>query len=90
MNVPVPILFIDEVNLMRDLARSDPNGHTVIKSIFTWFIAMTKEGRKFHVVLSSSDSFIHNWLSNFVGNDRFSAFDRFSASLLLCVSIVTP
>ena len=43
MNVPVPILCIDEVNLMRDLARSDPNGHTIIKSIFTWFIAMTNE-----------------------------------------------
>ena len=74
MNVPVPILFIDEVNLMRDLARSDPNGHTIIKSIFTWFIAMTKERRKFHVILSSSDSSIHNWLGNFVGNDRFYAF----------------
>ena len=72
-NIPAPILFIDEANLMRDLERSDENGQEIIKSIFTWFIAMTKEKRKFHIVLCSSDSFIHNWLSNFVGNNNFSA-----------------
>ena len=49
-------------------------GKILLKSIFTWFIAMTKEKRKFHVVLCSSDSFMHNWLSNFIGNNRFCAY----------------
>ena len=33
---------------------------------------MTKEFRKFHVILCSSDSFIHNWLGSIVGNDWFN------------------
>lgn len=70
-NIPAPILFIDEVNLLRDLAMKDPNGHSIIKSIFTWFVNVIKEERKFHVILSSSDSFVHNWLKNLVGTDRF-------------------
>jgi len=31
---------------------------------------MTKAKQKLHVVLCSSDSFMYNWLSNLVENDR--------------------
>jgi len=73
-NIPVPILFVDEVNLMRELAKKDANSQSVIKSVFTWLVHMTKEERKFNVVLASSDSLVHNWLSNLVGVDRFQTF----------------
>ena len=52
----------------------DPNSRSIMESIFTWFISVTKEERKFHVLLSSSDSFVHNWLRNLVGTDRFQTF----------------
>ena len=35
----------------------------ILKALFTWF----------QVILCSSDSFMHNWLGNNVGNDRFNA-----------------
>ena len=73
-NIPVPILYIDEANLLRDLVINDPGGQKVLKSIFMWLVSMTKEQEKFHVILCSSDSFMHNWLANFVGNDRFNTY----------------
>ena len=73
-NIPVPILYIDEVNLLRDLVVKDDDGRKVLKSIFMWLVSMTKEQEKFHVLLCSSDSFTHNWLANFVGNDRFNTY----------------
>ena len=71
--IPIPILYIDEVNLLRELVAKDINGQKVLKTLMTWFVSMTKEHRKFHVTLCSSDSFIPNWLANFIGNDRFNA-----------------
>ena len=73
--IPVLILYINEANLLRELVVSNTNidGQRVLKSLFMWFISMTKE-QKFHVLLCSSDSFMHNWLTNFVGNDRFNTY----------------
>ena len=59
--------------MLRDVTLKDPNGQSIIKSIFTWFINVTKEERKFHV-LASSNSFFPNWLTISVRNDRFEAF----------------
>ena len=73
-NIPVPILYIDEANLLRDLVVKDDDGQKVLKSVFMWLVSMTKEQEKFHVLLCSSDSFTHNWLANFVGNDRFNTY----------------
>lgn len=70
-NIPIPILYIDEVNLLRELVAKDINEQKVLKTLMTWFVSMTKEHRKFHVILCSSDSFMHNQLVNFIGNDRF-------------------
>ena len=72
--IPLPVLFIDEANKLRELVAMDPNGQKALETIFTWFVAMTKEQRKFHVILCSSDSFMYNWLANFVGNDRFNVY----------------
>ena len=72
--VPTPIFYIDEANLLRDLVTNNVEGQKVLKTIFMWFVAMTKEQEKFHVLLCSSDSFMHNWLSNYVGNDRFNTY----------------
>lgn len=73
-NIPVPILYKDKVNLLRDLVINNPEGQKVVKSIFMWLIAMTKEQEKFHFVLCLSDSFMQNWMANFVGNDRFNTY----------------
>ena len=48
----------------------DIKGQKVLKTLMTWSVSMTKEHRKFQVTLCSSDSFMHNWLTNFTGNDR--------------------
>ena len=69
--IPTPILYIDEANKLRELVAIDPDGQKAIEALFTWFVTMTKEQQKFHVVLASSDSFMYNWVCNFVGNDRF-------------------
>ena len=66
--IPTPILYIDEANLLWELVFSNTNTE------FMWFISMTKEQEKFHVLLCFSDSFMHNWLANFVGNDRFNTY----------------
>ena len=72
--IPTPILFIDEANKLRELVKIDPKGQKALETVFTWFVAMTKEQCKFHVILCSSDSFMFNWLANFVGNDRFKVY----------------
>lgn len=35
---------------------------------------VTKEERKSHVILATSDSFVHNWINKLVGSDWFQAF----------------
>ena len=72
--IPTPILYIDEANKLRELVAIDPDGQKAIEPLFTWFVAMTKEQQKFHIVLASSDSFMYNWVCNFVGNDRFKRY----------------
>jgi len=49
-NVSAPVLFADEV--MKDLAIKVANSQSIIKLVFTRFIRMTKEQRKFNVVLA--------------------------------------
>ena len=72
-NIPLPILYIDEANLLWELVIKDVNGQKILKALLNWFVSMTKEYRKFQVVLCSSDSFMHSWVRNFVGNNRFNA-----------------
>ena len=51
-----PVFIIDEANELNAL-KSHPNGHAVIHNLFKWLVMNTKELNKFHIILSSSDSF---------------------------------
>ncbi|PKY48139.1 hypothetical protein RhiirA4_463633 [Rhizophagus irregularis] len=37
-------------------------GEVLLKSILNWMVANTKEKGRFHIVLTSSDSFFFNWI----------------------------
>ncbi|CAG8537993.1 3957_t:CDS:2, partial [Racocetra fulgida] len=58
-NIPPPILVIDEANMFSQLAENDKN---LLKSILNWLVVNTKEEKRFHTVLTSSDSFFFNWI----------------------------
>ena len=73
-SIPIPIQYINKANLLRDLVVKDDDGQKLLKRIFMWLVSMMKEQEKFHVLLCSSDIFTHNWLANFVGNDRFNTY----------------
>ncbi|CAI2199652.1 7045_t:CDS:2, partial [Funneliformis geosporum] len=61
--VPPPILVIDEANMFSQLCVSE-EGKVLLKSILNWMVVNTKEKGRFHVVLTSSDSFFFNWIAN--------------------------
>nr|CAG8587956.1 3612_t:CDS:2 [Entrophospora candida] len=60
-NIPPPILFIDEANMFSQLGSSKER-EVLLKSILNWVVVNTKEKSRFHVVLTSSDSFFFNWI----------------------------
>jgi len=68
-----PILFIDEANKM-DMLLKDPCGNDALQNLFEWFVANTKEKQRFHVVLGTSDSFYHLWVSKYVGSSRYTSY----------------
>ena len=57
---------------MRDLGANDLDGQKELDAILAFFVYATKEFRRFHVLLCSSDGFVHNWLCYTIGNDRFN------------------
>ncbi|CAG8473289.1 2215_t:CDS:2, partial [Paraglomus brasilianum] len=61
--VPPPILVINEANMFSQLGHSE-EGKILLKSILNWMVVNTKEMGRFHVVLTSSDSFFFNWIVN--------------------------
>ena len=68
-----PVFIIDEANELNAL-KSHPDGHAAIHNLFKWLVMNTKERNKFHVILSSSDSFFHLWVSNYVGANRYKTY----------------
>jgi hypothetical protein len=54
-------LIIDEANVFGQLEGSE-EGEVLLKSILSWMVANTKEKGRFHIVLTSSDSFFFNWI----------------------------
>ena len=68
-----PILFIDEASRLNSLLR-DPEGHEALVNMFEWFVKSTKQSHQFHIVLASSDSFFHLWVTKFVGSSRFKSY----------------
>ncbi|KAF0482060.1 hypothetical protein F8M41_023519 [Gigaspora margarita] len=62
-DIPPPILVIDEANMFSQLGSSE-NGEVLLKSILNWMVVNTKEKGRFHIVLTSSDSFFFDWIVN--------------------------
>jgi Cdc6-like AAA superfamily ATPase len=61
-NIPPPILIIDEANMMfTQLGNDNP---ALLKSILSWLVLITKGENRLPVVLTSSNSFILNWIVN--------------------------
>jgi hypothetical protein len=69
----VPILFVDEANEMAQLLK-DKGGHEALLSLFKWIVMNTKQDRRFHVVLGTSDSFFHLWIAKYIGTSRFTSY----------------
>ncbi|CAB4403887.1 unnamed protein product [Rhizophagus irregularis] len=61
-NVPSPILVIDEANSLNRLGYSSAEGEVLLKTFLDWLVLNTKQTNRFHVVLTSSDSFFFNWI----------------------------
>jgi AAA+ ATPase superfamily predicted ATPase len=59
-----PILIIDEANLLSQLGDSLKKGEILLKAFFNWLVMNTKQENRFHVFLTSSDSFFINWIVN--------------------------
>jgi len=62
MNVPPPILVIDEANRFDQLGEVSPESANLIQTFLQWMVLNTKQDQKFHIVLTSSDSFFINWI----------------------------
>ncbi|CAB5356496.1 unnamed protein product [Rhizophagus irregularis] len=63
-NVPPPILVIDEANSLNRLGYCSAKGEVLLKTFLDWLVLNTKQTSRFHVVLTSSDSFFFNWIVN--------------------------
>ncbi|RGB30560.1 P-loop containing nucleoside triphosphate hydrolase protein [Rhizophagus diaphanus] len=63
-NVPPPILVIDEANSLNRLGYDSAEGEVLLRSFLDWLVLNTKQTNRFHVVLTSSDSFFYNWIAD--------------------------
>ncbi|CAB5212023.1 hypothetical protein RhiirA5_425747 [Rhizophagus irregularis] len=51
-------------NLFSQLGNSSKEGASLLKSFLNWLVLNTKEERRFHAILTSSDSFFINWIES--------------------------
>jgi len=68
-----PVFIIDEANELNKLTEQ-PDGHNALQNFFKWLVMNIKELNRFHVILSSSESFFHLWVSNYVGAHRYKTW----------------
>jgi AAA+ ATPase superfamily predicted ATPase len=61
-NIPPPILIIDEVNMLTSQIGSSKEGEFFLKSFLNWLVSNTMEEKRFHVVLTTSDSLFLDWI----------------------------
>lgn len=61
-----PLFIIDEANELGTLTK-EKNGKAALHNLFKWLVLNTKERSRFHVLLSSSDSFFHGGSLNTLG-----------------------
>ncbi len=70
-----PILFIDEANRLKVLLQDNPQeGNKVLLTLFEWFVQKTKQQNRFHVMLGSSSSFFHLWVSNYILEGQYKSY----------------
>lgn len=72
--LPQPILVIDEANRFSRLGSSSDEGRELLESFLDWLILNTKEQRRFHAILTSSDSFFLDWLVN--GKSSYNSYNH--------------
>ena len=72
-NIPSPILCIDEANRLQALL-DDKRGNIALDDFLAWIVLNTKQMNKFHVIMASSDSFFHRWISQYVDSTCFRNF----------------
>ncbi|CAB5380672.1 unnamed protein product [Rhizophagus irregularis] len=65
-NIPPPILVIDEANLFNRLGYNSVEEKIFLKTFLDWLVLNTKQINRFHVVLTSSDSFFFNWIVDYL------------------------
>ena len=71
-----PVVIVDEANELAALI-GDDEGDKALHNFFKWLILNTKERNRFHVLLSSSDSFFHLWVSSrYIGSTRYETYVR--------------
>ena len=68
-----PILFIDEANKMDNLTHTETD-LKALHAFLSFLVMCTKQVGRFDVVLASSDSFYHMWLTKFIGGDQFDTY----------------
>ena len=67
-----PVFIVDEANELNALTEQ-PDGHDALHNFFKWLV-INKELNRFHVILSSSDSFIHLWVFNDVSAHSYKTW----------------
>ena len=68
-----PILFIDEANKMVNLTDTETD-RKALHAFLSFLVMCTKQVGRFDVVLASSDSFYHMWLTKYIGSSQFNTY----------------
>ena len=68
-----PILFIDEANKMVNLTNTETD-RQALDAFLSFLVMCTKQVGRFDVVLASSDSFYHMWLTKYIGSSQFNTY----------------
>ena len=50
----------------------DPLGNHVLDDFLSWLVQNTKESGRFHVVMASSESFFHEWITSYTDGSYFN------------------
>jgi hypothetical protein len=73
------VLVIDEANELITLADENPQD---FKKIMKYVVKVTKQERRLHVVVTSSDSFFEKWLTGPNGRYLFVHINEWADNLL--------
>ena len=67
----ITVLCIYDAHVLQESVIDNIKGQKQLNRFVNWLASITKEGL-FQVVMSSSNSFVYNWLTDLLGNDRFN------------------